>query len=154
MKGILKENLFLLKYIVLWDVDFVFLYLKDLLDNKDLFLKVLFKKLVILLVIVVLKCVFELVCLDICFMKLIFEYVVFCLLGILKIQRDCNVKEVIYYRFFDECICVLECLCVYLEVIKGFRNGDNVEVSDFLFCVVVKFYKGLILNIILNWIVL
>eukprot|EP00105_Crassostrea_gigas_P035766 XP_019919914.1 PREDICTED: uncharacterized protein LOC109617710 [Crassostrea gigas] len=49
--------------------------------------------------------------------------------GISKTERDCNAKEVTYHRFSDERICVLECLCVYLEATKGFRNGDNAETS-------------------------
>lgn len=85
-------------------------------------------------------------------MKLTPEYVVFRLPGISKTQRDCNAKEVTYHRFSDERICVLECLCVYLEATKGFRNGDNAEVSDPLLRAVVKPHKGLTPNTISNWI--
>lgn len=137
---------------VLWDVDLVLLYLKDLPDNKDLSLKVFSKKLAILLAIAAPKRVSELARLDIRFMKLTPEYVVFRLPGISKTQRDCNAKEVTYHRFSDERICVLECLCVYLEATKGFRNGDNAEVSDPLLRAVVKPHKGLTPNTISNWI--
>uniref|UniRef100_K1RN86 Uncharacterized protein n=1 Tax=Magallana gigas TaxID=29159 RepID=K1RN86_MAGGI len=151
MKGILKENPPLPKYTVLWDVDLVLSYLKDLPDNKDLSLKVLSKKLAILLAIAAPKRVSELARLDIRFMKLTPEYVVFRLPGISKTQRDCNAKEVTYHRFSDERICVLECLCVYLEATKGFRNGDIAEVSDPLLRAVVKPHKGLTPNTISNW---
>nr|XP_034300380.1 uncharacterized protein LOC109617710 [Crassostrea gigas] len=72
--------------------------------------------------------------------------------GISKTQRDCNANEVTYHRFSDERICVLECLCVYLEATKGFRNRDNAEVSDPLLRAVVKPHKGLTPNTISNWI--
>lgn len=115
MKGILKENPPLPKYTVLWDVDLVLSYLKDLPDNKDLSLKVLSKKLAILLAIADPKRVSELARLNIRFMKLTPEYVVFRLyFRFGKIQRNCTAKEVTYRRF-DESICVFECLCVYLE---------------------------------------
>lgn len=73
----MKETPPLLKYTVLWDVDLVLSYLKDLPDNKNLSLKVLSRKLAILLAIAAPKRVSESARLDIRFMKFTPEYVVF-----------------------------------------------------------------------------
>ena len=151
MKGILRENPPLPRYKGLWDLDIVLNFLISLEENTDLDLKTLTKKLSMLLALAAPKRSPEIARLDVRFMQIDREGVVFQLPGLSKTQLDCNVKEIFYPKYIEKPkLCVVDCLVCYLERTKEFRSNDKSEPNPLL-RTIIKPHRGVTANTLANW---
>ena len=120
LKGILNLRPAMPRYQQSWDVNVALDYMRSLPGNQVLPLKVLTQKLALLLALTAPKRSSELKLLDLRFMRILPEGVVFELPGMTKTS-----SEIIHVFFakFDDCesICVLRCLQSYISRTNIFR---------------------------------
>ena len=114
LKGILNLRLAMPRYQQSWDVNVALDYMRSLPGNQLLPLKVLTQKLVLLLALTAPKRSSELKLLDLRFMRILPEGVVFELPGMTKTSLEIIL---VFFAKFDDCesICVLRCLQSYIS---------------------------------------
>jgi hypothetical protein len=121
LKGMLNLRPAMPRYQQSWDINAVLVYLRSLPNNQDLPLSVLTQKLALLLALTAPKRSSELKLLDLRFMRLVPEGVVFELPGLTKTSSE--VTSVFFARFDDcERLCVLRCLQSYISRTENFRS--------------------------------
>ena len=125
LKGILNLRPAMPRYQQAWDIDAVLEYLRSLPLNQDLPLKILSQKLSLLFALTAPKRSSELKLLDLRFMRILPEGVVFELPGMTKTSSDVTP---VFFAKFDECetLCVLRCLQSYIARTDGFRPPGSV----------------------------
>ena len=120
LKGILNLRPAMPRYQQSWDVNVALDYMRSLPGNQLLPLKVLTQKLVLLLALTAPKRSSELKLLDLRFMRILPEGVVFELPGMTKTSSEIIP---VFFAKFDDCesICVLRCLQSYISRTNTFR---------------------------------
>ena len=120
LKGILNLRPAMPRYQQSWDVNVALDYVRSLPCNQDLSLKVLTQKLALLLALTAPKRSSELKLLDLRFMRILPEGVVFELPGMTKTSSEVTPA---FFAKFDDCesLCVLRCLQSYISRTRTFR---------------------------------
>ena len=120
LKGILNLRPAMPRYQQSWDVNVALDYVRSLPCNQDLSLKVLTQKLALLLALTAPKRSSELKLLDLRFMRILPEGVVFELPGMTKTSSEVTPA---FFTKFDDCesLCVLRCLQSYISRTRTFR---------------------------------
>ena len=120
LKGILNLRPAMPRYQQSWDVNVALDYMRSLPGNQLLPLKVLTQKLALLLALTAPKRSSELKLLDLRFMRILPEGVVFELPGMTKTSSEIIP---VFFAKFDDCesVCVLRCLQSYISRTNTFR---------------------------------
>lgn len=122
MKGVSNSRPLCPRYASIWDVDVVLKYLLTLGENKDLSLKTLSKKLVLLLALTDASRCSELHALDLRFRVFKPEGVFFTLSSLTKKRKAGEAPRTLFFGAFPENakLCVVQCLRHYEKVTEEF----------------------------------